>query len=145
MTYLALAVLVGEALVGGLITAAVVMAQTHRGRYHHWMMLSAFLGDVLVVKPIMIYRISQGIFGPFPYSHTPAMPHMILAALAAALGITNIYLGFKYRIISGKAKNFYLNEKGVRHRLIGAAFVAVWAATLIYGIYIFYTTYIGPP
>ena len=145
MTYLALSVLIGEALVGSLIAAAVVMAHTHRGRNHHWMMLAAFLGDVLVVKPVMIYRVSQGVFGPFPYSHTSALPHMALAILAAALGITNIWLGFRYRVKSGKSKNFYLSAKGARHRIVGAVFVALWVATLIYGIWIFYTTYIGPP
>ena len=144
MTYLALSVLIGEALVGGMIAAAVVMAHIHKGRNHHWMMLAAFLGDVLVVKPIMIYRISQGVFGPFPYTHTPALPHMVLAILAAGLGIVNIWLGYRYMVRGGKSKNMYLNAKGARHRIVGAVFVAIWAATLIYGIWIFYTTYVGP-
>jgi uncharacterized membrane protein YozB (DUF420 family) len=144
MTYLALTVLIGEALVGIVIAGAVIMAHMHRGRNHHWMILAAFLGDLLVMKPLMIYRVSQGAFGPFPYSHTPALPHMVLAIFAAALGITNIWLGFRYRVKSGKSKNIYLNAKGARHRLVGAVFVALWAATMIYGIWIFYTTYIGP-
>lgn len=144
MTYLALSVLVGEAMVGITIVAAVVMAHMHRGRNHHWMILAAFLGDFLVVKPIMIYRVSQGQFGPFPYSHTTVLPHMALAILTAALGATNIWFGFRYRTRSGNSRNFYLSSKGARHRIVGSMFVALWAATMIYGIWIFYTTYIGP-
>jgi len=145
MTYLALSVLIGEALVGIAIAAAIVMAHIHKGRNHHWIILAAFLGDVLVVKPLMIYRVSQGFFGSFPYPHTSGLPHIALAILTAALGIVNIWLGFRYRVKSGKSKNFYLNAKGARHRVVGAVFVALWAATMIYGIWIFYATYIGPP
>ena len=144
MTFLALSVLIGEAVVGIVMAVAVIMAHTHRGRNHHWMILTAFLGDLLVVKPIMIYRVSQGAFGSFPYSHTPVLPHMALAIFTAALGAINIWLGFKYRIKSGKSKNFYLSAKGTRHRIVGATFVALWESTMIVGIWIFYTTYIGP-
>jgi len=70
---------------------------------------------------------------------------MALAILAAALGIINIWLGFRYRIKSGKSKNAYLNAKGARHRIVGAVFLALWAAALIYGIWIFHNTYVGPP
>jgi uncharacterized membrane protein YozB (DUF420 family) len=145
MTYLALSVLIGEALVGIVIAAAIVMAHMHKGRNHHWMILAAFLGDLLIVKPLMMYRVSQGFFGSFPYPHTPGLAHMSLAILTAALGIANIWLGFRYRVKGGKSKNFYLNAKGARHRIVGAVFVALWAATMIYGIWIFYNTYIGPP
>ena len=144
MTYLALSVLIGEGLVGIVIAAAVVMAHMHKGRNHHWMILAAFVGDLLVVKPLMMYRVSQGFFGSFPYPHTPGLAHMSFAILTAALGIANIWLGFRYRVNSGKSKNFYLSAKGARHRIVGAVFVALWAATLIYGIWIFYTTYVGP-
>lgn len=145
MTYLALSVLIGEALVGIAIAAAIVMAHMHKGRNHHWMILAAFLGDLLIVKPLMMYRVSQGFFGSFPYPHTPGLAHMSLAILTAALGIANIWLGFRYRVKGGKSKNFYLNAKGARHRIVGAVFVALWAATMIYGIWIFYAAYIGPP
>jgi uncharacterized membrane protein YozB (DUF420 family) len=145
MTYLAFSVLIGEALVGFTIGVAVVMAHMHKGRNHHWMIMAAFLGDLLVVKPLMIYRVSQGFFGSFPYPNTPGLAHISLAILTAALGITNIWLGFRYRIRSGKSKNIYLNAKGRKHRIVGAVFVALWAATMIYGIWIFYSTYIGPP
>ncbi len=145
MTYLALSVLIGEAMVGIVISVAVIMAHMHKGRNHHWLMLTAFLGDLLVVKPLMIYRVSQGFFGSFPYPHTPGLFHISLAILVAALGITNIWLGFRYRVKGGNSKNFFLNAKGARHRMVGAFFVALWAATMIYGIWIFYTTYVGPP
>ncbi len=143
-TYLALSVIIGEALVGAVITAAIVMAHIHKGRNHHWMILAAFLGDLLVVKPLMIYRASQGFFGSFPYPHTPGLYHITLAILAASFGLVNIWLGFRYRIKNKKSKNFYLNAKGRRHRIVGAVFVILWSATTVFGVWIFYTNYIGP-
>jgi uncharacterized membrane protein YozB (DUF420 family) len=144
MTYLALSVLVGETVVGIVIATAIVMAHIHKGRNHHWMILGAFLGDLLVVKPLMIYRVSQNAFGSFPYTHTSGLPHIGLAVITAALGAVNIWLGFRYRIRSGKTKNFYLNAKGRKHRRVGALFVTLWTATMIYGMWIFYTMYVRP-
>lgn len=139
--YLALEVLIGEALVGIAILTALIMAHTHRGRYHHWIILAAFLGDLLVVKPIMINRISQGVFGSFPYGHTLGLPHMVLAIGTAALGIGAIVLGFHYRVKSVKSKKMYMTARGRIHRFVGAAFVAVWVITLIYGLRIFFLFY----
>ncbi len=144
MTLLVLAVLVGEAIVGVTIAVAVLMAHTHKGRNHHWLMLGAFSGDLLVVKPLMIYRVWQGFFGDFPYPHTSGLPHISLAVTAACVGAVNIWLGYRYRIRSAKSRNFHLGPKGRRHRLVGTSFLILWSATLIYGTWIFYTTYIRP-
>jgi hypothetical protein len=141
MTYLAFEVLIGEALVGVTILTALIMAHTHRGRYHHWLILGAFLGDLLVVKPIMIMRISQGVFGPFPFSHTLGLPHMALAIGTASLGVAAILLGFHYRVKSVKSKKMYMTAGGRIHGFVGAAFVAVWVITLIYGLRIFFLFY----
>jgi len=143
-TLLALTVIVGEAIIGVSIAAAVLMAHFHKGRNHHWLIIGAFLGDLLVVKPLMIYRVSQGFFGDFPYPHTSGLEHIALAVSTACLGGANIWLGYRYRVRSSKSKNFYLGPKGRRHRLIGAAFVILWSATLVYGVWIFYTSYIRP-
>ncbi len=143
-TLLALAVVIGEAIIGLTIAIAVIMAHTHKGRNHHWLILGAFLGDLLVVKPLMIYRVSQGFFGDFPYPHTPGLQHISLAVGTASLGAVNVWLGYRYRVRSNKSKNYYLGPKGRRHRWVGYAFVVLWSATLIYGLWVFYTSYVRP-
>ncbi len=137
----AVEVIVGEIIVAVLIATALFLAITHRGRYHHWVLPAAYFIDVLLVKPIMISRITTGVFGSFPYFNTLGFPHVMLAILTAALGAVTIYLGFRFRIYNKKNKKMYLKAKGRIHRFFGAAFVVSWAITLAYGLRIAMTFY----
>ena len=131
--------LVGEVVVGIVLLASVYMAAKHQGRVHHWMMLSAYLGDELVLKPIMYYRASLGVFGPFPFYHTSGFTHLIIGIVAAALGLAAILLAFKFRARSGK--KMYLKVKGRPHRWFGAAYVVAWYVSLFYGLLIVHQVY----
>jgi hypothetical protein len=76
----------------GLFVTAVLMAALHKGRCHHYLVLSGFLLDELVMKPLMYQRLSLGVFGSFPYSGTSAIPHLALAVITTVLGVLAIYL-----------------------------------------------------
>lgn len=132
--------ILGEITVGILLVASFIMAARHKGRYHHYMMLSAFLTDELVLKPLMYQRLTLGVFGSFPYSGTLGLPHVLLAISATILGATTIFLGFKFRLKKGK--KMFMPIKGRIHKIIGAVYLASWTATLLLGVRIFATFYL---
>jgi hypothetical protein len=133
-------VMIGEIVIAALFVTAVLMAAFHKGWYHHYLVLSGFLLDELVMKPLMYSRLSLGVFGSFPYKGTSAMPHLVLAAAATVLGIAAIYLGFRYR--TKKDHKMFMPPKGKIHRYIGALYLLAWLATLIGGLRIFGTFYL---
>ena len=50
--------LFGEIVILAALVIAFLMARMHRGREHHYIMLAAFLADLLVFKPLMLSRAS---------------------------------------------------------------------------------------
>lgn len=141
MPLFAAEILIGESIIGAVLVASVLMAWKHHGGRHHWMMLSAFLADELLIKPIMYSRIVTGLFGPFPYSHTLGLPHFALATAAGVLGVVAIVLGFRYRIKSKTDRRMFMGAKGRIHRWFGASYVAVWFIAFVYGLMIFHLFY----
>jgi len=133
--------LVGESVVASLFVAAVVLAARHRGTYHHYLILSGFLLDELVMKPLMYGRLALGVFGNYPYSGTLGLPHIAVAILATVLGIVTVCMGFRYRV--KKDRRMFLRPKGRIHRIVGASYLVAWAATLLLGLRIFATFYLG--
>lgn len=136
----ALVVMVGEALVAALLLVAVLFAKRHRGKNHHWTMLSAFLLDLAVMKPIMYAQAFSGAFGEFPYEGTQILPHMLLSWVTVIAGLAAIALGFKYRL--KREDNMYLPPKGQVHRVAGGIFIVAWFAAYLSGLYIFSRLYI---
>ena len=134
-------VLVGEAVVGVVLVIAFYLAATHKGRYHHWMMLSAFLFDELVLKGIMVRKLLDGALGSYPYEGTGGTPHVVLSAICTVAGIAVIYLGFRHRV--RRAGNMFLPPKGRKpHKIVGLVYLASWAATLLVGMRIFWDFYV---
>ncbi len=133
-------VMIGEMIIAGLFVTAVLMAALHKGWYHHYLVLSGFLLDELVMKPLMYGRLSLGVFGSFPYSGTSAIPHLVLAVITTVLGVLAIYLAFKHR--SKKDHKMFLPPKGKIHKYMGAAYLLAWLATLIVGLRIFASFYL---
>ena len=132
---------VGEIAVACILAAAVIMAARHKGRYHHYMILTAFLTDELVLKPLMFQRLSLGVFGDFPYSGTFAPLHISLAIVTTVLGLAAVIVGFKYRV--KKEKKLFMPPKGMRwHKPVGILYVAIWYLAFIDGIYIFSRFYL---
>lgn len=127
--------IIGEIVVGILLVLAFVMAARHKGRYHHYMILSAFLADELVFKPLMYQRLTLGVFGSFPYSGTVGLPHIMLAISATVLGAATVVLGFRFRIKKGK--KMFMPPKGRIHKIVGALYLVSWFATLLFGVLIF--------
>ena len=119
---------------------AFVMPARHKGWYHHYMILSAFLADELVFKPLMYQRLTLGVFGSFPYSGTIGLPHVLLAISATLLGAATVVLGFRFRI--KKEKKMFMPPKGRVHRIFGALYLVSWFATMLYGVRIFVLFYL---
>jgi uncharacterized membrane protein YozB (DUF420 family) len=132
--------MMGEIVVGVLLALAFIMAARHKGRYHHYMILPAFLADELVIKPLMYQRLTLGVFGAFPYPGTSGLPHILLAASATVLGTATMILGFKFRI--KKEKKMFLPPKGKIHKIVGALYLVSWFATMLYGVRIFVLFYL---
>ena len=120
------------------LVVAFFLGRFHKGRAHHYLMLVAFLADLLVFKPLMYSR-AVSVWGPFPWEGTRIAPHLVLSALAGAAGAVAIILGFKYRIKKGP--KMLMPPKGRLHRRLGWVFLVVWSAALIVGILIFVETY----
>ena len=131
--------MIGEIAVGVLLVLAFVMAFRHIGRYHHYMMLSAFLTDELIFKPLMYQRLALGVFGSFPYPGTIGLPHVLLAVSATVLGAATVILGFRFMI--KKEKKMFMPPKGMIHKVFGALYLVSWFATMLYGIRIFMQFY----
>jgi hypothetical protein len=132
--------IVGEIVVGAVLILALVMAARHKGWYHHYMILSAFLADELVMKPLMYQRLALGVFGSFPYPGTIGLPHVLLAVSATVLGAVTVILGFRFRV--KKKKKMFMPPKGRVHKIFGALYLASWFATMLYGIRIFASFYL---
>jgi uncharacterized membrane protein YozB (DUF420 family) len=130
--------LFGELAVLAALAAAFVLARMHRGSTHHYLMLTAFLVDLLVFKPLMFSRASS-VWGSYPWDGTRIAPHLLISVCAAILGGSAVVLGFKYRIKKGS--KMFMPPKGRRHKIIGYIFLAVWSATFAVGLVIFLETY----
>jgi uncharacterized membrane protein YozB (DUF420 family) len=133
-------ILIGETLVAALLIIAVILGSKHRGYHHHYIMLSAFLLDELIFKPLMMIRATDGSNSYFPWDGTAILPHLILSIVMTLLGIIVIFLG--YRHYAKKEKKMFMPPKGKIHKLIGAAFVTSWVASYIVGLWIFATTWL---
>lgn len=130
-----------EIALAGVFAAALVLAATRRGFYHHWMMLSGFLVDELVAKPIMVMRFMDGVLGDYPYSDTSGLGHIVLSVVATVSGIATIALGFKFR--TRKERRMFLRPKGKRlHQVSGSVFFASWYLTFIIGMRTFSMFYV---
>ncbi len=139
-TEIAVSVLL-EVVLAGVFAQALFLAATHRGFYHHWIMLSGFLLDELVAKPIMVQRFMDGVLGDYPYSATSGLPHIVLSVVATVAGVATIALGFKFR--TRKERKMFLPSKGKRiHMLIGAVFFASWYLAFFLGMRIFSMFYV---
>lgn len=132
--------LIGELAVFAVIVAAFVLARLHRGRHHHYVMLAAFLVDMVVFKPLMTARAFSGVWGEYPWSGTSILPHMVLDSLALVAGLGAIFLGFRYRV--KKDANMFMPPEGKMHRWLGRAFIVLWTITLLGGLRIFMDAYV---
>jgi uncharacterized membrane protein YozB (DUF420 family) len=130
--------LLGELSVLIVLVAAFIMARLHKGSTHHYLMLSAFLADILVFKPLMFSRAST-VYGSFPWDGTRLAPHFLIAASVAIIGACTVVLGFKYRVKKGS--KMFMPPKGKLHRIVGALFLILWSATFAIGLVIFLETY----
>ncbi len=132
--------MIGEIVVGAVLVLAFVMAARHKGLYHHYMILSAFLTDELIFKSLMYQRLTLGVFGSFPYPGTIGLPHVLLAVIATALGAATVVLGFRYRIKKGK--KMFMPPKGRMHKIVGALYLLSWFAAMLYGVRVFVLFYL---
>jgi len=130
--------LFGEIVILAALVIAFLMARMHRGREHHYIMLAAFLADLLVFKPLMLSRASA-VGGSYPWEGTRIVPHLLISLLTAVLGVATVYLGFRYRV--KKERKMFLPPKGKLHRIVGALFLVLWSATFAIGLVIFLETY----
>lgn len=132
--------LLGEVAVGIVLLTAFVLALTHRGAYHHWMMLAAFLFDELVLKAMMVQKLMQGVLGDFPYTGTSGLPHLLLSTLCTVAGLLAIYLGFRFRV--KKDRRMFMPPKGRIHKVAGAVYIVSWLASFVIGLAIFRSSYL---
>ena len=133
--------MVGEIAVACLLILAVVIGLKHKGVYHHYILLIAYLSDELVFKVIMYSRLRLGVFGDFPYAGTMAPLHISLAVLVTVLGLAAVVLGFKYRI--KKDRKMFMPPRGMKwHKPIGILYVVFWFVSFLDGIYIFRSFYL---
>jgi uncharacterized membrane protein YozB (DUF420 family) len=126
--------LFGETALLAAYISAWVAARTHRGRKHHYIMLSAFALDLLVFKPLMLARASS-IYGSYPWPGSNIVYHFYLDIAVVVLGILNIYFGFRFRV--KKDGKMFMPPRGRVHRITGSAFLVVWVITFLLGIELF--------
>ncbi len=134
-------ILVGEILVLAVFISAWVLARIHKGRHHHYVILFAFLVDMLAVKPMMILR--SRAWGPYPWHGSGISTHLWLDVVVTAIGVASILTAHKFRV--KKNGKMFLPRKGRIHRLLGYVFLALWAATFYLGIRIMGRGYFGFP
>ena len=132
--------LIGEIVVLAALVTAVLMAHAHRGRDHHYLILVAFLFDLLVLKPIMLSRIAGNIYGAYPWDGTLILPHVFMEPISTVSGAVTIFLGFKHR--TKKDGKMFMPPKGRMHRIVGLVFIVSWTLTFILGMMIFNQVYV---
>ena len=133
--------MVGSIVIGCLLILAIVLGLRHKGVYHHYILLVAYLSDELILKVIMYSRLKLGVFGDFPYGGTMAPMHIFLAAVVTVLGLAAIVLGFRYRVKKGRG--MFMPPKGMKwHKPIGVLYVLVWFIAFFDGILIFSRVYL---
>lgn len=125
---------VGEAALLTVFVVAWALARLHKGSHHHYVMLSAFLVDAVVFKPLMLSR-ALSVYGSYPWPGTSIAFHFYLDIVVLVLGVSNIVLGFKFR--TRKGGRMFMPPKGKVHRWLGYAFIAFWIFTFIAGVRIF--------
>lgn len=131
-----------ELALGLLFLAAFVLAARHRGLYHHWLMLGAFLGDELIAKPLMLQRLNLGVLGHFPYDGTFGLPHLALSIAGTVLGVVTIVWGFKFKVRK-EEKMFMPPARKRVHMFVGLSYLGAWALSLLFGLMIFLRFYGG--
>jgi len=135
-------VLIGEAAVAAVIVVAFVLARLHKGKYHHWLMLTAFASDFLVFKMIMAVKLVDGNYGTFPWDiHWAILPHVLAAVATTVFAIGAILLAFKH--YTKKDGKMLLPPKGRKHRWLGRLFIISWWASTVLGYVIFFKFYVG--
>jgi len=130
----------GEMALIAAFATAWVLARRHKGKYHHFVMLSSFAIDLLVFKPLMITR-ALNVYGHYPWHGTNIAVHFWLDVVVAVLGVSTIIMAFRHRI--KKNGKMFMPPKGKIHRLLGYAFLAFWAITFIVGVRLFVWAHLG--
>ena len=133
------AIMIGEMIIAILLIVAFAFARKHKGVHHHYIMLSAFLLDELIFKPLMTMRAIDGSNGNFPWEGTAILPHLILSIAMTILGIVTIFLGFK-RVVK-KDRKMFMPPKGKIHRIVGRTFILTWIASYMIGLWVFVVTW----
>lgn len=140
-TTTAAVVLIGETVLAAFLIIGIFLAAKHKGTHHHWILLTVYLSDFLVLKPLMILKIYDGTYGSYPWPFPAGLlPHIVMAVISAASGAAAIALAFKYRVKKGN--KMFMPPKGKVHKLVGAIFVASWFVVYFVGLSIFYRLYV---
>jgi len=140
-TTTAAVVLIGETVLAAILIIGIFLAAKHKGTYHHWILLTVYLSDFLVLKPLMILKIYDGTYGSYPWPVPAGMlPHIVMAMISAASGAAAIALAFRYRVKKGN--KMFMPPKGKIHKLVGAAFVISWLFAYAVGLGIFNGLYV---
>lgn len=134
-------VLLGETVLAAILLIGIFLAAKHRGMNHHWILLTVYLSDFIVLKPLMILKIYDGTYGSYPWPAPAGMlPHIIMAVISAASGAAAIALAFKYRVKKGN--KMFMPPEGKIHKLVGLVFVVSWFAVYAIGLGIFHRLYV---
>ena len=134
-------VLIGETVLAAILLVGIFLAAKHRGANHHWILLTVYLSDFIVLKPLMILKIYDGTYGSYPWPAPAGLfPHIIMAVISAASGAAAIALAFKYRV--NKGNKMFMPPKGKIHKLVGAVFIVAWFAVYFMGLVVFYRLYV---
>ncbi len=97
-------------------------------------MISAFVIDLLMFKPLMLSR-AISVYGPFPWPGTNILYHFLLDVGVVTLGALNMYLGFRFG--ARKDGKMFMPPKGRSHRAVGWAFLVAWIAAFVLGVQLF--------
>lgn len=133
--------LIGETAIAALLILSFILARKHKGLFHHYLMLVAFLADVLIFKIIMITRAFNGELGSFPWGEIVILPHLIISVAVSAVGAVAIINGFKF--VLRKNKKMFMPPKGKMHKLLGRIFLISWFVAYLFGIIVFGRLYFG--
>jgi uncharacterized membrane protein YozB (DUF420 family) len=127
--------LIGETVLAGILVISLFLAAKHRGLPHHYLMISVFLIDMVVFKPLMISKAIDGSNGSFPWDGTNILGHLLISIGVAALGAISILVGFRSAIRKGS--RMFLPPAGLIHRILGSAFLVAWTATYLTGLVLY--------